>query len=70
MKSSLLLSKIGKNIKKRQNDANLTTRKLAEMAGLSCGQISYMENGNHAVTIVSLSKVASALDCEVGDLMP
>jgi len=70
MKSSLLLSKIGKNIKKRRNDAKLTTRGLAEISGLSTSQISYMENGQHAMTIVSLTKVANGLECEVGDLMP
>ena len=69
MKSSLLLSLIGKNIKERRSDANLTTRTLAEIAGLSPGQISYMENGLHNVAIVSLEKVANGLECEVGDLM-
>jgi DNA-binding Xre family transcriptional regulator len=70
MKASLLLTLIGKNIRHKRKEAKLTIRGLAAICGLSKTQISYMENGQHAFTIVSLSKVANGLECEVGDLMP
>ena len=70
MNDALILSRIGKNIRKKRTDATLTVRQLSTMSELSISQISYMENGKHDMSVVSLIKVADALACEVGDLMP
>lgn len=54
--------KIGTAIRKRRDELNLSQEKLAERSQLHRTYISDIERGNRNLTIVSLTKILSALD--------
>ena len=59
-----------KRLRWRRVAAGLTMRQLAAKSGFSIGSISMWENGRRSADVVSLTALASALDCEITDLMP
>ena len=61
-----LSGKIGIRIKELRNDFGLAQKLLAEMAGLSPGLISRIENGLTMPSIPTLQMIADALNTEIG----
>jgi len=66
------LNRLGKNIK----DKRITTfgarskRTLSASSGVADMTIFRIENGEVSPTITTLRSIASALNCEVGELLP
>lgn len=60
---------IGKNIRKRRRDQDLTLKKLGEMSGLNLVQIHKYEQGKTEPGIKNLVKIAKALNCSIDDLI-
>lgn len=57
--------RIGRLLADKRNEAGLSVRALAELAGVSYQNITKMENGKYNVSIDILSKIANALDCKL-----
>lgn len=57
--------RIGKRIAELRKVKGLTQAKLAELAGLTSGNIARIETGKHSTGIDILSKIASALDAKI-----
>ncbi|HIS36770.1 MAG: helix-turn-helix transcriptional regulator [Brachyspira sp.] len=68
-KDDNLLRKLGKQIKVERTKKDLTQEKLAELAKLTMLTIGSIENGKSAPTIITLSKIAEALDIKLCDLL-
>ena len=60
--------RIGPEIKRLRENADLSLRALAERAGFSASFISQLENGLVSPSIASLGKIASTLGVTLGDL--
>lgn len=48
-----------------RNKKNITQKKLAELTGITQGDISKIENGNANPSVKTLKRIASALGCEL-----
>ncbi len=48
-----------------RNEKNITQKKLAELTGITQGDISKIENGNANPSVKTLKRIASALGCEL-----
>jgi transcriptional regulator with XRE-family HTH domain len=59
---------IAKNIKKVRLDSKLSQERLAELSGLTKGYISKIEKSDKAPPLSTLSKIANALNVDVGVL--
>lgn len=60
---------MGFKIKERRGEMNITQEELAKRSGVSRTTISGLENGVVTVTTTdTLSKIANALGCGVGDI--
>ncbi|MET9096188.1 helix-turn-helix transcriptional regulator [Streptomyces cyaneofuscatus] len=57
-------------IKRRRIEAGLTQEGLAQRAGASKAHISMVERGIAGASAPLLGRLATALECEVADLMP
>lgn len=57
--------RIGNRIVGLRNDRGLTTRQLAELCGVNYANICKIENGKYNASIDILSKVCTALGCEI-----
>lgn len=57
--------RIGRLLADKRNEAGLSVRALAELAGVSYQNITKIENGKYNVSIDILSKIANALDCQL-----
>ncbi|MFE4939909.1 helix-turn-helix domain-containing protein [Streptomyces sp. NPDC056649] len=57
-------------LRRRRIEAGLTQKALADLAGLSKGHISGLERGLAGASAPALSRLATALTCDVADLMP
>ena len=57
--------RIGKLLADRRNEAGLSVRALAELAGVSSQNITKIENGKYNVSIDILSKITNALNCKL-----
>ena len=64
-----LLKELGLKIKVERTKKDLTQEKLAELAKLTMLTIGSIENGKSAPTIITLSKIAEALDIKLCDLL-
>lgn len=60
--SDTLAKDIGKRIRTRREELNLTREQLAEKSDLSIQFLADIETGRSNMTTVSLSKIATALD--------
>ncbi|MCC7577123.1 MAG: helix-turn-helix transcriptional regulator [Methanomethylovorans sp.] len=56
------IRRIGNAIRKRRSELNLSQEKLAERSNLHRTYISDIERGNRNLTLLSLSKILSALE--------
>ena len=59
---------IAKNVKKVRLDNNLSQERLAELSGLTKGYISKIEKSDKAPPLSTLSRIADALNVDVGVL--
>lgn len=57
------------NVKEIREKRGMTQKKLSEKSGVSRATISKLENGGKVVTSTeTIRKIASALDCTVGEI--
>lgn len=61
---------VGSKIKEIRTSRKLNQTDLAKATGLPQPHISRLENGEHSPSFKTLTKIAGALDVEVGDLDP
>lgn len=59
----------GKRLRELRDERGLTQEKLAELAGLERTYISQAEQGRRNTTVLTLQKLAAALDVEVTELL-
>ena len=70
MSSNNPQSKIGKNIKKRRQEKDISQDRLSKLADLSLNTVVTVESGaNSNPTIETLTKIAKALEVGVNDLI-
>lgn len=60
----------GNRIRERRELAGLTQRQVSELTGLHEVTLSRVETGANTPSVETLMKLASALGCAVGDLLP
>lgn len=60
-----LLLQVAQRICKIMQDKRITRKKLAEITGVTKGHISQLLNGNHNMTLVTISDLFYALGCKV-----
>ncbi|MGG5742213.1 helix-turn-helix domain-containing protein [Bacillus cereus group sp. IBL03679] len=58
----------GMSIKYYRNKKGISQEKLAEITGLHRTYISEVERGNRNISLINISKIATALDINVSDL--
>lgn len=61
--------KLGSRIAERRKILELTQEKLAELSGLSRNYIGKIERAEKKMSLDSLRQIASALDCQVYELV-
>jgi transcriptional regulator with XRE-family HTH domain len=64
MDYSLLISRLGKQIREKRMSRGLTQANLAELAGLTRQKVIAVEKGTLSVSMSAYARVLSALDCE------
>jgi transcriptional regulator with XRE-family HTH domain len=57
--------RIGQRLAQLRQEKGMTTRQLAEVAGLHQSNITKIENGKYSVGLDVLSKICTALDAEI-----
>jgi transcriptional regulator with XRE-family HTH domain len=65
MDYSLLVSRLGKQIRDKRVSRGLTQARLAELAGLTRQKVIAVEKGTLSVAMVAYARVLGALDCEL-----
>ncbi|WP_448106259.1 helix-turn-helix domain-containing protein [Pseudomonas azerbaijanoccidentalis] len=65
MDYSLLVSRLGKQIRDKRVNRGLTQARLAELAGLTRQKVIEVEKGTLSVAMVAYARVLGALDCEL-----
>ena len=65
-----IYNEIGKRILSARKTLNLTQANIAETAGIETSFYGQIERGANIPSILTLSKIAKALDIEVSDLFP
>jgi transcriptional regulator with XRE-family HTH domain len=64
MDYSLLVSRLGKQIRDKRMNRGLTQAQLAELAGLTRQKVIAVEKGVLSVAMEAYARVLGALDCE------
>jgi transcriptional regulator with XRE-family HTH domain len=64
------LMELGKAISRKRRSMELTQSDLAYRIGMEVPNLSVIENGRSNPQILTLVKIASALDCELRELIP
>lgn len=64
-----ITQRIAANIRRYRLAKNLSQEMLAGMSGLHPNYISMVERGKRQITVVSLEKIANALNVELKDLI-
>lgn len=62
--------KVGQELKRRRTAAKLTQVQLAEKVRVAPNTIARIESGNRRPSLPMLQRIADALKCRVGDLLP
>jgi transcriptional regulator with XRE-family HTH domain len=65
----VLLRKIGRRIRQRRQELDMTQKELADRLGITPSNITIIEHGEQNLTIRTLAKLAEALDVTVGELV-
>ncbi len=68
MKENELLAQVGAGIRAWRKKAGLTMNQLAELADIDGGFLATIETGKKAPSVVTLAKLAKALDVRLADL--
>jgi transcriptional regulator with XRE-family HTH domain len=68
-RSEELLTNIGSAVAKRRGELGLSQEQLADQAGLHRTYISDVERGMRNLSVLTLERIADALDIPVGALM-
>ncbi|TPW21771.1 MAG: transcriptional regulator [Elusimicrobia bacterium] len=68
MRETELLAQVGAGIRAWRKRSGLTIGRLAEAAGIDGGFLATIETGKKAPSIVTLAKLAQALDIRLSDL--
>lgn len=63
-------ARFGRRLRQLRSQQKISQEKLGDMAGLHRTFISMVERGERNVTIVTVEKLAGALNCRMADLMP
>lgn len=61
--------RIGQRVRSRRYELALSQEALADAAGIDRSHMGKIERGERNVTILSLQKIANALDCELSHLV-
>lgn len=64
MDYSLLICRLGKQIREKRMNRGLTQANLAELAGLTRQKVIAVEKGSLSVSMSAYARVLGALDCE------
>ncbi|EJM22027.1 putative transcriptional regulator [Pseudomonas sp. GM18] len=64
MDYSLLICRLGKQIREKRMNRGLTQASLAELAGLTRQKVIAVEKGTLSVSMSAYARVLGALDCE------
>jgi transcriptional regulator with XRE-family HTH domain len=64
----LLLKSVGKKIRQRRTELNLSQESLAFDADIPRNQVGRIERGEISTSIITLSKICIALNIEIKDL--
>jgi transcriptional regulator with XRE-family HTH domain len=59
----------GKALRQKRQEVGLSQEALADRAGLSRNYVNEVENGRYNVTLQTIAKFASALECRIKDLV-
>ncbi|WLI11940.1 MULTISPECIES: helix-turn-helix transcriptional regulator [Pseudomonas] len=65
MDYSLLICRLGKQIREKRMNRGLTQANLAELAGLTRQKVIAVEKGSLSVSMSAYARVLGALDCEL-----
>ncbi len=65
----ILLKKFGDRVQSLRNQAGISQEKLAEMAELHRTYVSGIERGERNVSLINITRLASALNVSVSKLM-
>ncbi|MEZ5708583.1 MAG: helix-turn-helix transcriptional regulator [Blastomonas sp.] len=60
---------MGQRVRSRRHELELSQEALADAAGIDRSHMGKIERGERNVTILSLAKIANALDCELSHLV-
>ena len=63
-------SEIGRRLRSRRQEADLTQVALAKETGLNNAYISEVERGRRNISMVNICRLASVLDCSPQELAP
>lgn len=69
MKKSEINIKIGNKIREIRQSKGLSQEQLAEIAEVHRTYVGMIERAEKNITLVSLEKIAKALDVEIGELL-
>ena len=70
MPKSDISIRFGNRLREVRSAVGISQEKLGERAGLHRTFISMVERGKRNVTIETVEKLATALNCRMGELMP
>jgi transcriptional regulator with XRE-family HTH domain len=65
MDYSLIISRLGKQIREKRINLGLTQVQLAELAGLTRHKVIAVEKGTLSVGMIAFARILAALDCEL-----
>src|SRR5579863_4257862 len=69
MKTRDLLVRVGRAVRTHRKNTGLTINRLAEMASVDSGFLSYIENGTKAPSLPTLGNLADALGLSLSELL-
>jgi len=65
MDYSLIIVRLGKQIREKRINRGLTQVQLAELAGLTRHKVIAVEKGTLSVGMIAFARILAALDCEL-----
>ena len=66
----ILLEEIGRLIKIKRYDLEMTQTKLQKLTKISFTNLASIEQGKSNTTIHTLFRIAKALNCDIADILP
>ncbi|MFJ2492821.1 helix-turn-helix domain-containing protein [Pseudomonas iridis] len=69
MDYSLLINRLGSQLREKRINRGLTQAQLAELAGLTRYKVIAVEKGTLSIGMIAYARVLGALDCEL-DVIP